>query len=525
MTGRKISIILVTLVTFLILSVPVLSVTSFASSSDLEIESVPVSSSEDNVLFFTSYATGPCVPFAYDDVGLPIYGNIATENADVSITMRTGDSFNYDVLTNITATISASGTAMEWLSLSGNTLSGVPESTGSYTCLITAKCNSFGVEQTATQTISFTIYDRVQINELTADASLLVGASSGSKVYSFINGIDWNAPAGYDLMFKVLDENNNNSSLFSYNQSTGLLTTTKSISDSDIGTYTAFWTVSFNPDGYKAADVQTHTLTISVYSDLSITSDTTIYTYVGHGNQVYSLTTNHDDWENLSKSFTIPSSISSFVTQSNGSLSFNFNSYDVKDSDFCDTYEIPMTAGISGLTSAESILTIHIYDSLEFTSDPVLDSTVSVSKSSSSPLDVALSFTASGASDLRIYWGDGTFSDMDVQSGNPITYTAKHNYDSSDEYIIAICSTNDNGSSRATILYSAFSDGGFPLSGAVEETKSFFEDHGYVFAIALVVGFIGLFAYALGFRDIRILAAAAISIVTGLIMYFGGITL
>lgn len=434
--------------------------------------------------------------------------------------MRVGDLFSYTVVTNITSSTSISGTATSWLTVTGNTISGSPTASGTYALDVTATANTSGVSQTASQSISIQVCERVTVSTPSSTASAAVGTSSGSILKTFASGKEWTGPSETTVSCV------GSSGLFTWDSSSEALKLTRSVVASDVGTYTVTWTVSYNPSGYEVADTQTHVLTISIYSDLVITAQTLYNTYVGHGSHQITITTNHDsDGSTITKTANIPSSLSAYVSISNGVVTYDFDKYTTSSSTTYDTVSFTISAsgslGDVSYTTASQTITMRVYPMLEFVDLPTVSKNVSVISTTDDNLDLILTADIAGAKDIRVYWGDGTFTKIDSTGGHLAGYTARHQYASEGDYNITIVASNDIGDQRAYILYDAYEEGFSAFDGNSPST-GFFDGHGNLWIVALIVGLIAVSAYALGYRQEYVILFAFAAIALAVLLYITG---
>ena len=436
--------------------------------------------------------------------------------------MRVGDLFSYTVVTNITSTASISGTATSWLTVTDNTISGSPTAAaGTYTLDVTATASTSGVSQTASQSISIQVCERVAVSTSSSTASAAVGSSSGTILKTFASGKEWTGPSGTTISCNV-----GSSGLFIWDTISESLKLARSVIASDVGTYTVTWTVSYNPSGYEVADTQTHVVTISIYSDLVITAQTLYNTYVGHGSHAITITTNHDgDGSTITKTANIPSSLSAYVSLSNGVITYNFDKYTTASTTTYDTVTFTISAsgklGDVDYTSASQTITIRVYPMLEFVDLPTVSKNVSVISTTDDNLDLIISAEISGAQDIKVYWGDGTFTKIDPTGGYLAGYTARHQYASEGDYNITIVASNDVGDQRAYILYDAYEEGFSAFDGNSPST-GFFDGHGNLWVVALIVGLIAVSVYALGYRQESVILIAFASIALAVLLYITG---
>ena len=470
----------------------------------------------------------------------PIFASgVDATDSESTIHMRVGDNFSYTPTTNLTSTITGayvSGSDVGNFTFADGTLSGTPTKAGNVDYKLTAQWSENGLSQTATQTIHFVINEKLTNvdQDGTGNVVVLTGAASGDTVFQYKNGVEWTGPSAATVSC-VIEEG----APFVWDAASSSLKTKAAITDSHVGEYTATWTVSFN-DSYAAADVITYELTITVGTDLAISSDTTIYTYVGEGEKIYKLESTFDEVSGATVEKTMSPNVSgltaSFVSPN---LTYDAEDYVVKDTTkYYDEVTIPYT--LSGTYGSNTLsvsgdVTLRIYASLAFTTSPTVGENVTITTGTSSQ-DVMITTTVSGATSMKIYWGDGTSSVINTIPADNINYSARHVYDCADKYVITVVTSNVSGDTRASILYDASGDsfgdgstsdvtgdeGDANEKSFVDKVKDFVSENGYFFIILIVAGVILALMWAIGFRDPRILGVAAILIVAGVISYFMG---
>jgi hypothetical protein len=407
--------------------------------------------------------TGFAIPFDdRNDYGYDVLG----ANESASIRMFTGDSFSYSPLTNLPTTIVASGSAMQssggFLTFASGTLSGSPAAKGTYTSVLTATWTSSVLQQQTTQTITFTVYDRISVTS-SSSATALVGKSFS-----------------YDLTFTGQGDEAasvptiTNSNGLSWNSSTKQITGTPSASGDTIFT----WTISSSSSG----DSVQFLLTISSYDDLAITSPSYSEGYVG---QPYSHTVTTSDSATITAS-NIPGS--SGLTWNSPTLSGTpAESMGSAVSPYYKEYTITYTANatIGGIaTQAQQIHTMRIYSALEFTTLPSINNvTVNVTG-----LVAKISMDITGATSVLIDWGDGSFQVIDPSvAGTSIDES--HEYGNEGTYNVRIFATNDLGTVQSIVMLSASDD---PKGGTKEtedlsgDIKELLVDHWYLIVILVL---------------------------------------
>lgn len=451
----------------------------------------------------------------------PMADSSAETTTSYTIDMRVGDSFSYTVQTNLESDIVATGTAMTgsangFLAFNSATdvLSGTPATAGTYTAKITATWTSTSgnLTQTASQVITFNIYDRIAITDGNNQTKhILTTATAGSDVFTLTNC--YSGPEGTVVETPTLPDGN----IFEYTD--GKI---KLVSGSPTaGTYTITIPFTFA----ATSDRQVLNLTVIIGTDLVITSPSDIYTF--EGNPIsYNITTNHDsDGSTVTKTADLSgvSSVSNLALLS-GVISGAFGENAVTTG---TSKDYTVTIGASGtnngvaFTTQSKTVTVHVYASLAFTTDPTVGSVKSVA-SVNSNLDVVISSEIEGAKKITYGWGDGTITVIDKTEIDSSTYLARHVYSTEKTYTITVIAENDVGETRSIIMYDASTGLG---TDAVEPVSNDFWDvHGYLWLVLLTVGGILVFAYVRFVQHPIVAVMAAILLGVGIAFYVCDIT-
>lgn len=132
--------------------------------------------------------------------------------------------------------------------------------------------------------------------------------------------------------------------------------------------------------------------------------------------------------------------------------------------------------------------------------------------------NLVLSMTVSGATSMAISWGDSSeILSVDVRSSaSGQRYSAMHNYSGADVAVIGIDASNSTGTGHAVVLLD-LGNAKAAYADAVEDTKSFIEEHGWFLAFAiLTIITIVVFAFV---RNPLILIPAAILAILAILFY------
>ncbi len=376
----------------------------------------------------------------------------AAYNEIYSVDLCVGYTFDYTPTVNMEgATIEASGSAMTanggFLTYSGvgTSLSGTATAAGSYTAVLTATYVG-EVTQTATQTINFTVYDAISFTGSTS-AYGIIGQS-------FTYSLTIDGPS--DLVVSTVFSDTECGLTASYNS--GTLTISGDTLAGAMGTpITATVTASSATSGGS----DDFAVTINPYDDLAITSDGTIYTYVG-ASCTYTITTNYNSDEDATITLSADTStITSGVgtaTLSDDTITFSF----LEDAVTGTYTDYTISVGASGTYSSGSLtfsnasqtVNVRVYAALSFTTTPTASNVTAVGSTGNSA-QVAISTVVEGATTITYYWGDDTATQITPTVTTSATYIANHSYTTTGVYEVEIVAENDSGSTTSIILYNA----------------------------------------------------------------------
>lgn len=419
--------------------------------------------------------------------------------ADSTIELRVGDTFSYTPKTNLTSTITASGTAMQssggWLTLSNGVLSGSPEASGSSSVTLTASWTSGSLSQTATQTINFTVYDRIAITSASSATAIVDQAFSYSFTYT--------GPSGTTVATPTIPSG---ASWLTWNASTQTLSgTPTAVSDPISITFN----VSFASISGDVTDSRSLTLVINTYDGVAITSAATSETYVG-ADYEYTVTSNVDGASftadisavsGLGVTWASPTLSGSFISSAASSSTPYYTEYTVK-------YGASATQG--GVSTTASLNhTIRVYAALAFTTTPTISQVTAAAASADNTKSLLISATISGATSVSIDWGDGTTPTTYTPQDDSIVIVPMHDYATDGEYTVTITATNDQGDTQTKIKYDTVSGSWTEVSSG-DDASGFIDEYSLVIilaAVAVVCAIVGM----LWFRPAWIIAVICIA--------------
>lgn len=442
------------------------------------------------------------------------------------INARVGDAFDYTVTANLTGTtFSATPQTAIGLTWDGtDTLSATSfvKSTSPVSQVINANWSANGLSQTATQTIQFTVNNRISLSDndgaqtiglLKTDST--VTSESPKQIHSVSitdspTQTSWGTPsysANADTYFKAT-------------ASGTALNFTRIASEINPGTYTITTTASYNfvPNGESEGgnpitDSKTYVLTIVVAEDVTLVAQN-LYAIADKGTKDFNVEVKNVEGITTLVPTVTPDSYASVSTESPFSkitLSVNTNhtTFDeVTDNDKDYTITISATGnktvgGVSNPFTASQTCTLKMYASLAFTSTPSFTQNSSTYASTENSMKVLLTNTIAGAKTITYNWGDGVVETKDVTGTGSTFYTADHTYARAGLHTITITASNDFGNKATYIMYNAGEEGSIPNesdetpdNGATDAEKpGFFDEHGYQFIIFAVITVLALVAF------------------------------
>ena len=425
--------------------------------------------------------------FLFSATPLLITGDSDAENntgQTYNIYLRTGDTFEYEPVTNLTSTKTASGDAMSsGLTFEeGKTLTGSFSTTGSKTATITATWsyndqeNNETLTQTATQTINFTVYGRTAITG-TTDYSYELKDTVQGKTVATIGSVkmDSNATTQWTLdsaKKKVNGEYTSDAiSSFSIEGETTTSLSIKTAANLTTGDYELKLTVkdSITPViGTTITDKQTATVHVYVKENFSA-GDITFVTYQGDN------TTSR-----LNKTVTLSPSISNAnYTLSDGSsattvlsdahITLSGNTFTIHPDAFTfagDTTEGQSTSGTINMKVAGTItdsnpslsvsdtFDIHytVYAALGFITAPGMGNVTSFT-ANNGIYNAMITTNVSNARYIIYDWGDGSSDRSDVENSGTTFVSAAHKFIKSGTYQITVTAYNEYGNTASIFMY------------------------------------------------------------------------
>ncbi len=491
------------------------------------------------------------------------YGNITDESTDktnqkFTLDISTDQQFVYDGITTNLSGVNYGTTKITWdapssgssavgsITLSdgtnGKKLSGSFSDAGTYTGILnavwTASDGDKGeLTQKASQTIVFNVTEKIDITLPSVAGYGMIGTAANTLIYSIPYTGDnatlaskYTSGSGEPFSFTLDDTNKK------------ILVMTNKDLDAK-GT----WKANVTLTNQKSGSSDSVEITINVYEKVAITNkDVHYYSYEGsdaHGNGFTfivtgdsgdglevtedTITFNPDGTTVLSKddsgSRTVKiDTVTNFTPGTPGSLIGE----DSPSADYTATLNISTQTKsdgeVTGTSSDSATFTLTVYKSLAFLSSPKV-ATIEAKSISSNSNSVILSSYISGAKTVKFDWNDGTTSES-VVTGSATNYSANHTYAKSGVYLITVTATNDMGTTTSKVMYAVGQDAvTTPTTASDTKDKGFFEEHGYLFLVfvLIVIGLLVAFFF-FGIQHPYVLLAAIVCAILAVALYFYG---
>ena len=417
------------------------------------------------------------------------------------IYMTTDDQFEYGPTSNLsgttfefTGTIIGHGASFgeneKANNRTGTELTFRPDSSGDYSATVTATHSVS--EQTATQTISIKVYAPISFtgpDSLTCNKSVSPGTTIANYTVAGM-GLDI-----HDFTYSVYDDEDNE--IVNHKPLTvdanGNLKVAASSDDIVVGDYKVVLSATKTyGSGEDNANVLTksrdYTISVSIGDGLNFTP-TEFITYAGKENSTVDFQASFydglDDLKYTLSDISVPQGSPNTeaakqvfgyeldpldYTPVDGAISIDLDtsaysntmltSAEYEPIHFRMTLTGTQTVSQGGIETPVSVYkdcVLKMYRELAFTTVPTIGN-VDTWQSSSSSLDVLLTFTSEGATKVTYDWGDGNVTTRNVSSLNTTFYSASHSYERPGVYTITATASNDVGEASVFTIYEA--DGG-----------------------------------------------------------------
>ena len=508
-------------------------------------------------LMFCSFAA----IIATEETEAAPYSSLEQTGTDVdqvyTLDISTGQSFTYpNIATNLdgfgTVSYAWTGSAADPSGTNGvkwdeasKTLSGVFTTAGSKTGVLTATWNSpdsTDLKQTATQTINFNISESIEIATTitgytqvgwgTDDTALTVTFTGGSSNVAMTGGTSAGVPFTATMSGKTITVKPNTT--ITADHVTGspyqlnVTVTNQDTQDSDtieINLYvfeeigiTNSVTHFYTYEGDVASEIITNGINVTVNYEQDSNTETT----VTDKGVVFNPTGGVISGDLASNNKLTVDATTGFTSA--GDLTGGANSKDYTASVTVNG-SIPAADGATGpTTSSHSVdFIVTVYKSLQFTSAPSVGN-ITVTNVGAGSSTVLLSSYVNGANSVVFEWGDGYKTSPMTTSEISANYTSTHTYAAPGTYLATIYATNDQGTttSKAMITVGAEGDAGADTEEPVDEGKSFFDEHGWMFIVFIAASGLLVFAYfgPLNIQHPLVLIAAVICAILAVLTFF-----
>ena len=396
------------------------------------------------------------------------------------------------------------------------------------------------LKQTATQTITFNIYEKVSLPSADDINKTLTGQFPASDIVSIPVTAPINstvtATSDNPNMIQATNvvEGNGDTTAITISKGTGFQ------APDDTTTVKVTVSVQDNVNDTNRIEVEYQFV---IYPNLEISCmPTVINTYVGKDSQASELQFAVDGlgatsvapvWSgNLeivsgANTSTIPAGVDKGMNASSGKYTVDLTK--VKNDLFqtgSDKVQFSVKPTVTftrqGFDNEETIeggLTyLNIYKRFEFTKDPTVSDVISYT-TAGNPLDILMSADFEGTTKISYNWGDGKSTTVNTNPDSGSKYSARHVYASEGTYVITVTAYNSVGSTTVYTLYDAKTSSFGEIdeeTGKTDGTDSseegFFDKHGYqfvVFAAIAILAFVAFFFF--GYQNPLVLVIAIIT--------------
>lgn len=416
--------------------------------------------------------------------------------------------------------------------------------------------------QTATQTINFNVAEKIGIKaDVTAYALVGWGTDSTIVEVTYTGSGTISASYTYDKDNTATATSNTTHFTATHDAKDKKITIKPSATLTDADQ--TFATTKAGPEyinvtlkNGESGDTAVMKVVLYIYDEIAISAPTTkYYTYEGDTQYTTSgflFSVNYDDDNDATTVVSSNSMVLDPTTQT--VLSKDANNYkkvninttssqsgsltgDAQSKTYTATLTVNGTAGANEdggpatTSTATATFELIVYRSLEFTSAPKVENVKATAASTGSNNLMTLSANVAGAKYVTINWGDGQTSQKTNVAGTSI-YNGTHKYTSSGMYMITITAENDVGTTTSKVMYGVNTSSELTPDTTTDDTKDkakgFFEEHGYLFLvfILILVGLLVAYFY-FGIQHPFVLLLAIVCAVLAVALYvygdFGGI--
>ncbi len=404
------------------------------------------------------------------------------------------------------------------------------------------------VTQTATQKLTFTVYEGLKFTDGDRAGYGLVKKTAQNQIIMKLPYTGTKTDTSVDAEFKNSD-GSDCPFRFAFAEDGGKCI---NVIANEAPSTTGSWTVILTLNNSDTGDKDSIEITLSVYDGVAFTNSTYhIYTYEMNPNETasYEFEVNYDtdgkdetdvEWGDMvitnPTGYSGSAVLSKDTTKSNV-VTINTNDKDIVSPNTKQSEEFVAKLSVTGkvtdkvsdegtisANTAEATFTLTVYNSLEFMSKPGVTGTIASSVSSGSN-SITLSSYISGAKSVKFDWNDGTTTES-IVTKTAANYAVNHTYAKAGTYLITITATNDMGTTTSKVMYTVGNDTTTPSDKTTTDTDDkkdtgFFEKHGYLFIVFLILaGLLAFAAFYLGYQIPPVLIAIPVCVVLAVLLFF-----
>lgn len=472
---------------------------------------------------------------------------VGSEEEVYTLEMRTGQTCIYVPTTNLDSEITVTGSeGVTWDAEKGtmNATFGSIDTSGDLNAVVKAVWTSTvdpSVTQSAEQTIIFKIYGHVTIDgyyESSVSKGVIGGQPAGTVVYSPTIS---QATSGTETVVTCDIPENDYIGWDAENRRVVIVEDIPEDVDAFSVSFDIIATNSSLSEGSSLADeTATVHVTVGFGQDLTITSPDIIETYIGcddAGRNTYVVQTNYDDAEFVSVTGiqigqVVPSVAGLVASKGDGTVTFDPDAVEFPDRPVRPYYQdYTFSVTVSG-TSADGtevqdskIVTLRVWAGLNYITMPSMEDVI-VQPDEGNKLSVTVSALIGDADGISFDWGDGSdVSDQKTRDDTTARYSASHDYELENDYLITVSAYNSSGENVVYIMYDTTTGQSYetdpPTPEQPEEPSG---DEGYdLWWLPIVLGVLAVvFAVAFAVRpgNYALVALAVICALAAVASYF-----
>ena len=452
-----------------------------------------------------------------------------------TVEMRTNDIFTYTPVTNLESTITAS--ALEGMTFADGTMTasfGFVDLTGALSTLITAEWTSDegDLSQVATQRITFKVHPHVTLDGASSKEvtrGVVGGAVAGTVVYQPIVS-EASSGTVTEVSCSIIENDQ-----VGWDESKKAVVLKKDVpvdvSPSEMVVSISAVNRATDAGSTLKEESATVSLKIVVGSGLMITSDDVIETKQSETDatkNTYTVETNADMASGLTVTgydFDTSGLPEGLVKSIDGQrIVFDPSVVSFPDGATGDdaVKEFTFSVTVRGLSNGQSSedtkkVTLRVFADMVYTTVPSV-SDVTVVSDASDNKRITLSAVVKDAKRIFVDWRDGSTSTSDPATSGSDAYTASHAYSKDGRYTIVLEAQNDAGSKCCYIRYDTTS-GEFDVTEDAEPSEGFFETHGWLFLLFVVLALLCVVVYALFYHVPVVLILAGVFAVLSVVTY------